>query len=116
MPPDNGSRSLCVSELPLGTQTDDRKYHALSAEAGGYSGMHSPHGWRASFSTIMAERYQGDATVDKILDAMLAHAKDSGPYNRAEHLDRRKELAQEWADLLLDGFAPAASLVEGPRR
>ena len=34
----------------------------------GYSGQHCPHGWRASFHTIMAERYQGDATVDVSLE------------------------------------------------
>jgi integrase len=82
----------------------------------GYGGQHCPHGWRASFHTIMAERYQGDATVNSVLDTMLAHAKNSGPYNRAEYLDRRRELAQEWADLLLAGFPPASSLMLGPRR
>jgi hypothetical protein len=38
-----------------------------------------------------------------------------GAYNRAAHLKRRKELAQIWADLILEDAKPAASLLEGPR-
>ena len=48
---------------------------------------------------------------------MLAH-KPSGVesrYNRAAYMPRRRELAQEWADLLCEGLAPAADLIEGPR-
>jgi integrase len=82
----------------------------------GYRGLHTPHGWRASFNTIMAERAQGDASTDKLLDIMLAHASNSGPYNRAMLLDQRRAMVQEWADLLLEGFAPAESLVVGARR
>jgi hypothetical protein len=36
-------------------------------------------------------------------------------YNRALHLQRR-ELAQAWADLILDEARPAAELLVGPRR
>lgn len=82
----------------------------------GYHHRHVPHGWRSTFSTIMNERYRGDRAV---IDLMLAHVpKDpvEGAYNRADHLARRRELAQEWADLLLEGRPPAASLLAGPRR
>ena len=82
----------------------------------GYRGLHVPHGWRATFSTIMNERHPGDRAV---IDLMLAHQpKDAveRAYNRAEHLARRRVLAQEWADLLLDGAVPAAGLLDGPRK
>jgi hypothetical protein len=52
---------------------------------------------------------------------MLAHkdkhkGKTEGAYNRAEFLDRRRELAQEWADLILVGARPARDLLVGPRK
>ncbi len=40
---------------------------------------------------------------------MLAHVaedKVEGAYNRAAHMDRRRELAQIWADLLLADAPP----------
>lgn len=82
----------------------------------GYHGRHVPHGWRATFSTIMNERHRADRAV---IDLMLSHVpKDlvEGAYNRADHLVRRRELAQEWADLILEGRPPAAELLKGPRR
>jgi integrase len=66
----------------------------------GYAGRHVPHGWRASFSTIMNERRPDDRAA---IDLALAHApkdKVEAAYNRAEHLARRRALFQEWADLL----------------
>jgi hypothetical protein len=50
---------------------------------------------------------------------MLAHAprdKTESAYNRAAHLARRRELAQEWADVLLEGAPEAAELVGARRR
>lgn len=82
----------------------------------GYHSKHVPHGWRSTFSTVMNERYPGDRAV---IDLMLAHIpKDrvEGAYNRAQHLSRRKELAQLWADILLDGAKPAVDLLKGPRK
>lgn len=82
----------------------------------GYHHKHVPHGWRATFSTVMNERFPADY---RIIDLMLAHApkdKTEGAYNRAAHLHRRRELAQAWADLILDGVKPARDLLVGPRR
>lgn len=82
----------------------------------GYSGSHVPHGWRTSFSTIMNELYQSDAAV---IDCMLAHVKKDKTeraYNRAKYLPRRRELAQLWADMLLEGFPHPSALLTGPRR
>ena len=82
----------------------------------GFHGRHVPHGWRATFSTVMNERHRPDRQV---IDLMLAHApedKVEGAYNRALHMDRRRELAREWAGLLLEGQPAAADLVGLPRR
>jgi integrase len=82
----------------------------------GYHHRHVPHGWRATFSSVMNERFPADS---RVIDLMLAHTpKDrvEGAYNRAAHLRRRGELAQSWADLLLDGFAAPDALLKGPRR
>lgn len=82
----------------------------------GYHHKHVPHGWRATFSSVMNERFPADK---HIIDLMLAHVpkdKVEGAYNRALYLDRRAELAQLWADLILDGALPAAELLNGPRR
>lgn len=82
----------------------------------GYHHKHVPHGWRATFSSVMNERYRADKPV---IDLMLAHVpkdKVEGAYNRALHLERRRELAQIWADLILEGAPPAIDLVAGPRR
>jgi integrase len=82
----------------------------------GYHHRHVPHGFRSTFSSVMNERYKADRPV---IDLMLAHKpkeKVEAAYNRALHLDRRKELAQIWADLILEGAKPAADLLVGPRR
>lgn len=82
----------------------------------GYHHKHVPHGWRSTFSTVMNERFRADKDV---IDLMLAHVskdKVEGAYNRALHLDRRSELAQIWADLILDGARPAHELLNGARR
>jgi integrase len=89
------------------------RYLVLKA---GYAGKHVPHGWRSSFSTIMNERRRGDRAV---IDLMLSHEKESkveGAYNRAEHLETRREIAQEWSNLLLEEALPTTSLVRFPRR
>ena len=82
----------------------------------GYHGRHVPHGFRAAFSTIMNERYRADR---HIIDLMLAHAPRNeveSAYNRALYFDRRRELAQAWADLLLTDFQPTVELAALARR
>jgi integrase len=87
----------------------------------GYHGRHVPHGWRAAFSTIMNERAEraGRAGDRAVIDLMLAHVPGNaveGAYNRAAYWERRKEIAQEWADVLTSGLSEAADLLAGPRR
>lgn len=97
----------------------DSTVSKLYREAG-YQGRHVPHGWRSSFSTIMnelamVENRPGDRVV---IDIMLAHMQEGTEpiYNRAAYLPRRREIAQEWADMLLDGLPPPSALLTLPRR
>jgi len=81
----------------------------------GYHGRHVPHGFRAAFSTIMNEANPADQAV---IDLMLAHLPKNtveAAYNRAVHMERRAELAQAWADLLMADMPPAEELTNGPR-
>ncbi|MAM38270.1 MAG: integrase [Erythrobacter sp.] len=86
----------------------------------GYQGRHVPHGWRSSFSTIMNERAMvADRPGDRVvIDIMLAHMQEGTEpiYNRAAYMPRRREIAQLWADLLLDGLPAPAALLTLPRR
>jgi integrase len=82
----------------------------------GFHHKHVPHGWRSTFSTVMNERYKPDHDVIELMLAHVPENKTAAAYNRAEHLQRRKELAQIWADLILEDAKPAVSLLEGPRR
>lgn len=94
----------------------------------GYKGRHCPHGWRSSFSTIENERAAAGMKSDEakafnrlVIDLMLAHlpaglSESERKYNRAAFMDRRREIAIDWANLLLDGLPAAATLLDGPRR
>ncbi|WP_408586861.1 tyrosine-type recombinase/integrase [Novosphingobium sp.] len=85
-----------------------------------FTGRHVPHGWRSTFSTIMNERaIEQDRPGDRaIIDLMLAHQPEGveSRYNRAAYMSRRRELAQEWADLLMEGAASPHALLDLPRR
>lgn len=110
------------STSPFVFPHDRNKYKGMCENAlgymlnrAGYHRRHVPHGWRASFSTIMNERRPADT---KVIDKMLAHVGDDeveAAYNRSEHMSLRREIAEEWADILLDGFPPAEALLEGFR-
>lgn len=82
----------------------------------GYRGRHTAHGWRASFSTVMNELHP---SMRHVIDFALGHVpkdKVEAAYNRAKHLEERRRLHQEYADLLLEGFPSAFELLEGRRR
>jgi integrase len=88
----------------------------------GYFQRHVPHGFRAAFSTIMNGRcerawraagHHGLAPDRAIIDLMLAHVptnKVESAYNRAAYMERRRELACEWADLLTADMWPPVHL------
>jgi len=94
----------------------------------GYKGKHVPHGWSSSFSTIMNEQAERELGTDLrlladrlIIDLMLAHTPAGMSatelrYNRARYMDRRRELAQRWADMIMEGALPATDILDSPRR
>lgn len=88
----------------------------------GLKGEHVPHGWRSTFSTVMNELTQKGGKDDRqIIDLMLAHIPEGISaselrYNRAQFMWRRREIANQWAALLLKNAPPATSLLEGRRR
>jgi integrase len=87
----------------------------------GYHGHHVPHGFRAAFSTIMnewAER-NGKDHDRAVIDLMLAHVpkeKVESAYNRAAFMQRRRELASTWAEMLCEGLPEPGILVERPAK
>lgn len=98
----------------------------------GYYQRHVPHGFRAAFSTIMNERaerewrglgHKGVSPDRAIIDLMLAHVpKDAEvshserAYNRAAYMDRRRELACEWAEMLVADMWPPETHMGRPIR
>jgi integrase len=94
----------------------------------GYKGRHVPHGWRSAFSTVMnarSERAQPGAdrlVIDRlIIDLMLAHvptgmSETEFRYNRNRYMERRREIAEEWAGLLIGGLDEPSTLLSGRRR
>lgn len=106
-----GRYALCFpSERHVHRPISENTLRDLLIRAGYYQ-RHVPHGFRAAFSTIMnerpaAERLEGDRDV---VDLMLAHLPEQksgseSAYNRAAHMPRRHQLAQEWGDLICGGF------------
>jgi integrase len=79
-------------------------------DSAGYAGRHVPHGWRASFSTILNDRFPADRSL---IDQALAHVGAKGrveaAYNRSQQLERTADLFQRWADLIMprDGLGQA---------
>lgn len=94
----------------------------------GYKGRHVPHGWRSAFSTVMnarSERAQPGAdrlVIDRlIIDLMLAHvptgmSETEFRYNRNRYMERRREIAEDWARMLLEGLTDPRMILESRRR
>jgi integrase len=65
----------------------------------GYTGKFSPHAFRATASTALNEAgFRPD-----LIERQLAHAERNqsrASYNRAEYLDERREMLQQWADMV----------------
>ena len=118
-----GRFQLCFpGERHIHKPISENTLRALLIRAG-YFSRHVPHGFRAAFSTIMNERPKADQQDNDraVIDLMLAHIPEQksgseGAYNRAAYMPRRRELAQEWADMLLDGFWPPEIHVGQPMR
>ena len=116
--PSMGDRAKPISENAVG--------YLYNRE--GWKGRHVPHGWRSSFSTVMNGRVERllpgaeKLSTDRlIIDLMLAHrptgmSEAEFRYNRNAYPERRRELAEEWTTLILDGADPISVAVSGPRR
>ena len=84
------------AEQPIGEGAIGELY-----KRAGFGGRHVPHGWRASFSTILNEQLGPEWS--SAIDAALGHAKSDkveAAYNRAQLLDRRRHVLEHWAELL----------------
>ncbi|TCP33295.1 phage integrase family protein [Sphingomonas sp. BK235] len=108
-------RSVRNSRKPISDSTLSKAYREA-----GYSGVHVPHGWRSTFSTVMNElaKDRGQDGDRAVIDLMLAHVPEGveAAYNRAAYMPRRRAIAQEWADMLTEGLAPPETLLEGKRQ
>lgn len=108
-------RSIRHPRKPISDSTVSKLYREA-----GFSGVHVPHGWRSSFSTVMNELAAVENRVGDraIIDLMLAHVPEGveAAYNRAAYMPRRRELAQEWADMLVVDLVDAPTLLTGPRQ
>ena len=95
-----GGDSLIVFRGRSGGPIGAGAIRELYARAG-FGGRHVPHGWRASFSTILNEEMGPEWRFD--IDAALGHAgkgKVEAAYNRSTQLHRRREVMDRWAELL----------------
>lgn len=76
----------------------------------GFRDRCSPHGLRGTFSTLMNERgYNADW-----IEAQLAHVKGDAvrrAYNHAQHLMERRQMMQDYADLL-DELRDGAKVIQ----
>jgi integrase len=81
----------------------------------GFKDLHCAHGFRSSFASIMSKRHPADREA---IEAQLAHGVPGtrGRYMRETFVERRRELAEEWASLILADAPDADTLLLGRRR
>jgi integrase len=81
-------------EKPMSASTLNMMFQRM-----GYSGVLTPHGMRATASTILNERgFRGD-----VIERQLSHVERNEvrrAYNHAEFLDERRAMMQAWADYI----------------
>jgi integrase len=74
----------------------------------------SAHGFRATASTVLNEI----GVRADVIERQLAHSdrnKVRASYNQAEYLQERREMMQQWADLVDDTLSSGLSLASSPR-
>ena len=80
----------------------------------GFAGKFSPHGFRATASTMLNElAYRPD-----VIERQLAHCERNdvrGAYNRAEYLPERRVMMQQYADMI-DALAQDEKVIPSKRR
>ncbi|WP_343612677.1 integrase arm-type DNA-binding domain-containing protein [Novosphingobium sp.] len=96
--------------VPISDSTVSKHYRDA-----GYRGLHVPHGWRSTFSTIMNRiaATAGRPGDREVIDLMLAHVPEGVEpiYNRYLYMPQRREIACAWATMLMEGLPPAARLM-----
>lgn len=95
---------LRSTDRPMSENTVNAALRRLGFEKGEMTG----HGFRSLASTILHEQGWPHEAIER----QLAHAernKVSAAYNYAEHLPKRREMMQSWADYL-DGLRLGASV------
>lgn len=106
--------TLSDGELLFPNARDPRKPmsgNALNALLGrlGYLKEAKPHGFRAMFSTFYNEAGWNPDVVERFL-AHQSKDKTRAKYDRSEHRDEQRKLAQHWANTL-DAIAAGADVV-----
>lgn len=85
-----------------------------SLERMGYGGQFSAHGFRSTASTLLHEmEFSSD-----LIERQLAHSdrnKSRASYNQAQHLPKRREMMQAWADFL-DGLKAGGKVIPISRK
>ncbi len=88
----------------------DNTIRSMLRNLGFNNDMVTPHGFRATFSTIAHERQDEHGQNSDVIELCLAHVegnKVKDAYNHAKNLKARAKLMQWWSDYLdsLGGFA-----------
>lgn len=86
---------------------------AAALARAGLGPIHTVHGWRHTFATLMVEANFRDKPV---VDAMLAHkpigvSHAAMVYDHAELIEDRRRVACAWADMLMQGAPTARALI-----
>lgn len=109
----NGDKELVlagrVEGKPVSENTVNKTLHLA-----GYKGKHTGHGFRHLLSTELNERgYNSDW-----IESQLAHAgadKIRATYNKAQYLEQRHKMMQDWADSI-DALCSGANVVSIKRK
>lgn len=86
-----------AGDAPIGEDALNQLYGRA-----GFAGRHCAHGWRAAFSTLMNERRPADrAAIDRTLGHVVSGVSENeGAYNRAQHLELRRTILEDWASTI----------------
>jgi integrase len=89
---------LFPSPIALGKPIGDNAIRFALASLGYDPSQITPHGFRAMASTLLNERGYSPDWIEK----QLAHVSGGvrAVYNRAEYLQERQKMMQDWADFL----------------
>ena len=88
---------------------------AVALSALGYKGRQSWHGFMATGRTLVRESLGDDPDVIEAHLAHTGHIAHGGAYDRAQFVQKRAAMAQEWADHL-DRLRVGAEVIPPPQR